>query len=256
MRQARIRYILSAPLLLVALVIAYAVAVSLLREPCPTERSGWIAANLVGSAFALYFAALYFIVAGRQYMVAAMATLWAWHLLILWPFLATECNEAERLEALRLATGFGLFEFMAPIVLVALASSVALYFRYRRLDARNVVAARRFLQLLLAAVAAGSVVLSAAALLALPHLREGYSQLGADLPLATMALLGSYAYWIAFPVICIACLGLVLWRRAFVDRHIRIALAGGLLLLLTLNILLDAFAASALAPAKTLCSCL
>ncbi len=251
-----IRHVVWAPLLIVALALSYTVTESLQGEPCPEERTGWMVGNFIVATFALYFFVGYWIVVTRKYMVMAILTVWAWHLLVLSPFLATTCSEHKSLDKLREVVGFGLREFVIAIALVVIASSFALFFRYRKLNGLPAQSQRTFLRLFVASATAVSIALGAGAYWMVPRLRDAFVSFGADLPVPTLVLLDTYQYWMVFPIACVVGLIWVTAKRQYTDSELRIALNGALGLIILLNVLLSSLLFSAFAPVKTMCRCI
>jgi hypothetical protein len=241
-----------AAVLLVAggLAVSYGLAESLQGEPCG-ERAGWMAGNLIAAAFALYLFAGAWMVVARRYVAMAIATLPAWHLLVLSPFLATRCAERARLEQLGEAVGFGFRGFVVATALIALASALALVAR-DRVPAPD---RRAFLRLAIAGATAVSVALVAAAHWIVPRLREAYAAFGADLPAPTLVLVNGYQYWTALPIACLAGLVYVAIGERHSERQLQMALAGTAGLIVLLNLASGALVFSALAPVKTMCGC-
>ena len=246
------RHIVWAPLLIVAIAISYGLVESLRNEPCPSERVMWLVGNLIAVVYALYFFAGYWVIVTRRYVEMTILSGWAWHLLLLTPFLATACSESKSLDQLRQVLGVGLAELVIAIVLVALASSWAVFLRYRVSNRLPMEGRRRFLRLLIAGATAASIVLSAAALFATPLLRDAY---GPDLPMPTLVLFDAYRYLAVLPVPFIASLIFVAVRNLYDERQMNIALNGAVALIIFFNLLFSAFVFSALAPVKTMCRC-
>jgi hypothetical protein len=250
-----IRYFAWAPLLIVALVISYGLVESLQSEPCPEGYKAWIAIRLIAAAFALYFFAGYWLVVTRKYVTMTILTLWAWHLLILSPFLATECSEQRSLDQLRQAAGFGFWEFAIAMGLVATASSFALVLRYRTVNGLPAPDRRTFLRLSFAGATVVSIALAAGAYWIVPFLHETFARFGADLPAPTLLLLDTYQYWVILPLAC--AIGFLYIRKPDhpSEDKLQIALNGAVGLIILLNVASSAFVFSALAPIKTSCGC-
>ncbi len=246
-----IRHFAWAPLLMVAVAISYGLVESLQSEPCPEEHQAWIAIRLIAAAFSLYFFAGYWLAVARNYVTLTILTLWAWHLLILSPFMATECSEQRSLDQLRQAAGFGFWEFAIAIGLVATASSFALFLRYRTVNGSPAPNQRAFLRLSFVGATVVCVALAAGAYWMVPFL----ARLGADLPAPTLLLLDTYQYWVILPLVCV--IGLLYFRNPDYpsDGNLHIALNVAVGLIILLNIASSAFVFSALAPVKTSCGC-
>jgi len=251
-----LRHLVGSALLIVAVVISYDLVESLQGGPCPGEGTGWIVGNLIASAFVLYFFAGFRLVVARKYLVMAISTLWAWHLLVLSPFLANTCMGYRNLDTLRQVLGFGFREFVIASVLVATASSCALFLRYRTVDNSSMQDRRTFLRLAVAGAAVVSVVLVAGMYWIVPLLRDAYSTFGADLPVPTLVLIKTYQYWLILPCASVAGYLYVRWRDQYCERQLQIALNAAVGLIFLLNIASGTFIFSALAPLMTLCSCI
>jgi hypothetical protein len=244
-----LRHFAAMPLLIGGLAVAYGLAESLQGEPCGGTGSN--AGRLIPAAFALYLFAGSWLVASGRYVAMAVATLFAWHLLVLSPFVGMGCAEHRRLDQLREATGFGLGEFAIATAAIVIASALVLDARYR-VPAPD---RRTFLRLALAGATAASVALAAAAYWIVPRLRETYAALGGDLPAPTLALVNGYQYWAAVPLVCLAGLVYVAVGDRHSERQLHTALNGTVGLIVLLNLASGAFVFSALAPAKTMCGC-
>jgi len=250
-----IRHFAWAPLLIAAVAISYGLVESFQGEPCPEERSGWMAGRLIAVAFALYFFAGYWFVVARRYVAMTILTLWAWHLLILSPFLATKCSEQRSLDQLRQVAGFGFWDFVIATALVAIASSFALFLRYRMVNGSPLPDRRTFLRISVAGATVVSVVLAAGVYWIVPLLREAYSTFGAALPAPTLVLLDTYQYWTVLPLACVVGFLYVRMRDQYSEGQLQIALNGAVGLIILLNVASSTFLFSALAPVKTMCGC-
>lgn len=250
-----IRHLACAPLLILAVAISCGLAESLQSEPCPEKHEAWIAGRLIAVAFALYFFAGYWLAFARKYVPLAILTLWAWHLLILSPFFATECSEQRGLDQLREAAGFGFWEFAIVIGLVATASSFALFLRYRTVNGSSAPDQRTLLRLSFAGVTVIFVVLARGAYWIVPFLHETFARFGADLPAPTLLLLDTYQYWVILPIACV--IGFLHVRRPDhpSEGNLQIALNVVVGLIILLNVASSAFVFSVLAPVKTSCGC-
>ena len=245
------------PLLLLACALAYGAVLSLQDEPCPEERAGRAAGTFIAAAFALYFFAGYWLGVTRRYLALAVASLFAWHLLVLTPFLTNTCSEGKRLAALRQVTGFGLHECAIALVIIATASAIALVIRYRKLGSSSPLAVRRFLLLLAAGATAVTTVLWLGALVLVPSLRVAYQGLlAADLPMPTMLLLDYYGFLAAVPLVCLAGLIHVAMRRDSGGGHAGLSLKPAMALLVFINFYAVVLVFAALAPVKTMCRCI
>jgi len=254
-----IRHFTAAPLLILALAFSYFLVASLQYGPVSPVQDSWTEAKLVTMAFALYFFAGYWMVVARKYVAMAIISLWAWHLFVLTPYLAP-CEGYRNFERFRQTMGFGVREFAIAIALVAIASSVALYLRYRTLNGMPAPERRKRLRLCVAIAAVVSAPLAAAAYWIVPLLREAHFGLGADLPTPTLAavfavpygLFLPLAYWMALPLASVAGLLYVNIRSEYSEAQLRIALNGAVGLIILLNVVSSAFVVAALAPLRKL----
>ena len=243
-----IRHFAAAPLLILALAISYFLVASLQVGPSIPVQDAWTADKLIITAFALYFFAAYWMVVARKYVVMAILSLWAWHLFILTVSLAI-CEGNRNFERFRQTTGFGVPEFEIAITLVAIASSVALYLRYRTVNALPAPDRRASLQFCAAVSTVVSAALAAGAYWMVAQLRELFPL---DLPTPTLVLLYTYQYWIVLPLACAAGLFYVNIRREYSERQMQIALTGAVAVIILLNMASSAFVVAALAPFRTL----
>lgn len=249
------RHFAWAPLLIVALGVSYGLVESLQGTPCPQEHKAWVAFNAIAAAFALYFFVSYWLIVTRKYLEMTIVTLWAWHLLILSPFLTIKCSEQRSLDYLRQAVGFGFWEFVIAIALVATASSFALVLRYRAMNGSLAPARHTLLRLSFAGATVVSIALAAGAYWAGPRLREAYGRFGADLPAPSLVLLDTYQYLMVFPLVCVIGFFYVNTRVQYSERQLQIALNTAIGLVVLLNFASSIFVFSALAPVKTMCGC-
>ncbi len=244
------------PLLLLACALAYGVFLSLQDEPCPEERAGRAAGTFIAAAFALYFFAAYWLGVTRRYLVLTVASLFAWHLLVLTPFLTNTCSEGKRLAALRQVTGFGLPECAIALVIIAIASSIALFIRYRRVEENSSLAVRRFLMMLAAGATALSTALWLGALAVVPRLGPAYGSLAADLPMQTMLLLDYYHFLAAIPLVCLAGLLRIAMRQDSGGGRGGRSLKVAMVLLVFVNVYAAVLVLAVLSPVKTMCRCI
>jgi hypothetical protein len=249
------RYLVWAPLLIVALAISYVLGESLQRGPCPGERTGWVAGNLVAAAFALYFLVGYWVVVTRKYLVMAILTVWAWHLLAVSPVLRSTCSEQKGLDRLHEALGFGFREFVIALALLATASSVALFLRYRKSTGSPARDPRTSLRLFVAGAAGASIALTVGVYWMVPLLRDAFANFGAELPQPTFLLVDTYQYWIVLLLACVAGVLYLAMKRQYTDGQLRIALNGALGLIILVNVLAGAVAFTTFLPVLQLCAC-
>ena len=254
-RPSAARHLAAALLLIGVVAISYGLVESLRGEPCAGERTAWVAGRLIAAAFAVYLFAGAWMVAARRYVAMAILTLWAWHLLVLSPFLATSCSEQRNLDRLREVAGFGLPEFVIAAVLVASASSFALASRYPRANGSAVSHRRTLLRLAVAGATAVAVALAAGAYWTVPHLSEAYAMLGPDLPSPTLVLLDAHEYWALLPLACVTALLYVGLKERYSERQLQLAMNGTVGLIVLLNVASSLFLFSAFAPIKTMCGC-
>ena len=250
-----IRHFAWAPMLLVAAAISYGLVESIHSEPCGEERHAWMAGRLIAATFVLYLFVGYWLAVTRKYLVMAIVTLWAWHLLTISPFLATKCSEQRSLDHLLQVVGFGLWEFVIAIALVATASSIALFMRYRTVNSLPAADRTIFLRLSVAGATVVFVALAAGVYWIGPRLREAYVQFGADLPAPSLVLLDTHQYWMVFPIACAIGFLYVQRKNQFSESQLQFALNAAIGLIILLNVASSIFLFSALAPVKTMCGC-
>lgn len=251
------RHVIWAPLFVIGLALSYALFEDLRTEPCPQERAGRPAANLLTGAFALYFFAGYGLMVTRRHLVMAIVTLWAWQILVLSPVLAPSgCAEAASRDRLGQLTGFAFGSAVLAVVLLGAVTSVATHLRFRRIVRWSESQQRTALVSLAALAALCFGILATGAGVLVPRFRESFKDFGADLPLPTLLLLEyGWLLWLAFA----ACVGLVAYaiaRRERTGRQLEIELNLGLTMLGGANVALSASLLAAYLPVISMCRCL
>ena len=181
----------------------------------------------------------------------AILTLWAWHVYVFVPLLAP-CEGSSAFDRFRRMMGFGAREFAIAVALVAIASSVTLYVRYRSEDGSQAPERRTRHRMCVALAAIVSAALVAGARWMVPLLIEAYSSLGADLPTLTLALFSTYEYWMVILLACLAGLIYAFVRSDYSERQLQIALNGVIGLVVALNLLSSALLFAAVGPLRTL----
>lgn len=234
-------------LLLFALATSLILPAALQGDLSSSDWTGWI---VVTTMLALLFSVVYWMAVARMYAVISILTLWAWYLFLL--VILAPCEGSRNFDRFRQMIGFGVWEFTIAIALVAIASSVVLYLRFRTVNGSPAPDQRKCLRLCVAICTVVSAPLAAGAYWLVPLLRYAHFGFGADLPAPTLALVFSYQYLLALPLACVAALLFVNIRSEYSEARLRIALNGVVGLIVLLNLASGAFVYAVFAPLRTL----
>ena len=249
------RYFAWAPLLIAGLAVSYAIVERLLGEPCPGEQIERVVGHVVMAIFALYFLLGYWLAVTRGYLALAIATLWAWQLLVIAPVLAPACGGLTRQGLWFEPAGLGFLVFIAFIVILGIATSVAMYRCYRVGADLDRATRRARILWLLGCTALLVVLMTAGTHIAAPKYQAMYASFGTDLPAPTLALLAGYPYaWLA----CLPFIAAFLYATARTwpgDGQLRAGLNIAIGVLAGVNVLASALMFAAYAPMLKLCGC-
>ena len=236
------RHLEWAPLLLIGLAISYAVIDNLTTEPCPQERAGRPLRNLLTAVFALYFLAGYWLMVTRRNQAMAIATLWAWQLLVLSPVIAPAgCAEATSRDRLGEMTGLGIGLVLPVVVVFAALTSLVM-------PRRPLVPMAALATLCFALIAIGAWTF-------VPRLQDVLRNFGADLPTPTLALLEYHGYvWLAVVACALLLIRAVIEPRR-TDREPRIESTLSFAALIGANMVLSAALLGAYLPVISMCRC-
>ena len=249
------RYFAWAPLLIAGLATSYAIVERLLGEPCPGEQFERVVGHVVMAVFALYFLLGYWLAVTRGYLALAIATLWAWQLLVIAPVLAPACGGLSQQNLWLEPAGLGFLVFIALIVILAIGTSVAMYRCYRVGADLDRATRRARILWLLGGTALLVVFMSAGTHIAAPKYQAMYASFGADLPGPTLALFASYPYAGLVSLPFVAAFLYAAARTRSSDGQLRTGLNIAIGLLAGVNVLASALMFSAYAPMLKLCGC-
>lgn len=249
------RHIAWAPLLIAGLALSYAIVERLEGEPCPGEHIERVVGLVITGAFALYFLLGYWLAVTRAHLALAIATFWAWQLLVISPVLAPACGGLTREGLWAKPVGLGFLGFVAGIVVLGIATSIAMYRRYRVMPGLGWEARRAFLLRLLAGTTLVAVLLTAGTYAVAPMFQEIYTSFGADLPAPTLALLAGYPFIALAALPFIAALLYAARRTRYSDSQLSAGLNGAIGLLIAVNVLMSTLMFTFFAPMLKMCGC-
>lgn len=249
------RHIAWAPLLIIGFALLYAIVEGLQAEPCQGEHIEWAISLVITGAFAIYFLIGYWLAVSRNYLALAIATLWAWQLLVITPVLAPACGGLTRESLWFKPAGLAFLGIVASILVLGALTSIAMYRRYRIVPHLGLVARRAFFLRLLAGATLVAVLLTAGTYVGVPIIRDNFALFGADLPAPTLALFAGYSY---APLAALPFIAVLLYaanKTGYSDTQLNTFLNRAIGLLIAVNALTSALMFAFFAPMLKACTC-